>query len=378
MSKPIKYFSQLKFSPGDDFQLDEFMDGKLNPTDYSMVIIEQMLDPTYNRIGCDENAVDNIISICKTHSLPVKLLTSAYKYNTQQLSDKSMNYPLLEIIDHPGYWLSDQFLVYAASYRTANNLNGLNLAWTSVEQNNNAEHLYITMNNIPREHRCIMMDLLAKYDLIDHGKISWRDVDYKFKTDRNEVPDSVRLGHQYKYWTPKRMFLNVDTLDCAISDSTFLLPKEYSKSAFQLVAETSSDHFFLSEKIAAPLYYGKIFLAVGCKNFYANLVDMGFKLYDNVFDYSFDSVNDLETRIDMIVSNLNKYRDYTNEELNNLIIENKDVIEHNHRVVMNYVFNRVPESLEPIYNILKENNIKTRLDYIFNNLGLRNVYMGKV
>lgn len=379
MHKPILYFSTYKFIPSDEYhKLDEFLNSEPNMSDYSMVIINQTPETTYNTFIDVEHAVDKLIILCKPHNVPVKLLTTAYKYNPTKLSAESENYPLLEIIDEPGYWLSDQFFAYAVTLRTANERNGIKVNWTSVEENNNIEHLYITMNNIPREHRCIMMDMLAKHDLIDLGKISWRDVDYRYTTDRNDTPDSVRMGYPYKYWTPKRMFLNVDTLDCTIYDKTFVLPKEYAKSAFQLVAETSSEDFFLTEKIAAPLYYGKLFLVIGCKNFYANLVDMGFKLYDNVFDYSFDSVDDLETRIEMIVSNINKYRDYTNEQLTKLILENKDVIEHNHRVVMDYVFNRVPESLEPIYNTLKENDIYTRLGYIFEKLGLKNVYMGKV
>jgi uncharacterized phage-associated protein len=56
---------------------------------------------------------------------------------------------------------------------------------------------------------------------------------------------------------------------------------------------------------------------------------MGFKLYDELFDYSFDSIDDMEERYEGLVRNVNKYRDRTPDELAALINSVRDKIEYN-------------------------------------------------
>ena len=81
-------------------------------------------------------------------------------------------------------------------------------------------------------------------------------------------------------------------------------PIEVHSAFVQLVAETTLDVGFLSEKTIMPLLYGKPFIALGAAGIYSYLKDAGFLLYDELFDYSFDNEANHPTRIKAIVNNL--------------------------------------------------------------------------
>ena len=58
----------------------------------------------------------------------------------------------------------------------------------------------------------------------------------------------------------------------------------------------------ISEKTVMPLLYKKPFIALAKVGHHAFLQQYGFKLYDELFDYSFDLIEDLQERINAIVN----------------------------------------------------------------------------
>lgn len=332
-----------------------------------MIVIDQTVEMIYEQLAGDDQGVKNLIS---SHSdIPIRLLTSTYKYNAPRLN--LSDYPNVENIDSPGYWLSKAFQEASEPRnRDINLVNGYDLFDSNVNLNSHIDKLYISMNNIAHKHRCKTMDILSKHNLIHLGNISWRDVIRKFDDDRNDIPDSIRFGYKYDYWTPTRMFLDFGGNSSEIEQA--LLPSQYKSSFMQLVPESMDASFFLTEKTATALLYNKIFLTVGSKNFHSILVDMGFKLYDNLFDYSFDSLDDTVDRIEGIVQNIKRYKDYTTTQLAQLIKDNEHIIRHNRQVALDYVFNKVPNDFKLIQSILAGQNIITRLDGIYNILEYKN------
>ena len=56
-----------------------------------------------------------------------------------------------------------------------------------------------------------------------------------------------------------------------------------------------------------PIIGLKPFLVLSCANYHKNLVDdYGLVLYDELFDYSFDNIPDVNDRIQGIIDNLNR------------------------------------------------------------------------
>ena len=63
---------------------------------------------------------------------------------------------------------------------------------------------------------------------------------------------------------------------------------EYYQSNCDLVLESTIESLFITEKTWKPIVFQKPFLVWGGQGIHAKLKDLGFELYDELFDYSFD------------------------------------------------------------------------------------------
>lgn len=347
---------------------------------YDIVVIDQAVEFVYTHLSDVEGAVDKVINSAKELNIPVILLTSSRTYEPfEKLSSESLQYDKLKIIDSPGYWIALYFNTsLVPEFHNENiSVNNINLLDNDVNLSEPITDLYISMNHIARSHRCMMMDILAKHDMIQYGQIVWRDIIGKFDDNRTEVPDSVRIGYNYKYWTPTRMYLDQEhSISTVIPE---VLPSQYKNCFMQLVCETFNDEFLLTEKTAAPLLYNKIFLICGCKDFHKNLVDMGFKLFDNLFDYSFDSIDDQWDRFEGIIKNIKRYKDMSANELTKLYSENEHIIRHNREVALDYALNRIPKQFEMVDAIMRggQNFVMhhNRVNALYQNLHLKDMVL---
>jgi hypothetical protein len=87
-------------------------------------------------------------------------------------------------------------------------------------------------------------------------------------------------------------------------------PSEWWQSYIDLVQENKvCVANYLSDKSCKPLYWKKIFITIGGPNWYREFQRMGFKLYDELFDYSFDSNPLFEDRWKNIMRQCDKILD---------------------------------------------------------------------
>lgn len=120
----------------------------------------------------------------------------------------------------------------------------------------------------------------------------------------------------------------------------------YDQTDFSVVAETTvTDSVpFLTEKTFKPIGYWHPFLIVGVPGHLQAIRDLGFETFGNMFDESYDTVEDLSQRIKMIADQVINYTpgDYSPETWQKL--------EHNrNRFFSSDVLNRIrTEILEPI------------------------------
>lgn len=65
----------------------------------------------------------------------------------------------------------------------------------------------------------------------------------------------------------------------------------YSELSIEVVVETNqtADTFFITEKTFRPIAYGKLFLVIGSPQFEQNLKSIGFDIFDDIIDKSYDS-----------------------------------------------------------------------------------------
>lgn len=141
------------------------------------------------------------------------------------------------------------------------------------------EGLFYMQVNRPHVHRCILIDQLARFDLLESSNYSWN-------LTIQEYPYSGE--YKFKYWKEESKIAK----DNYISEKNHSYKKperSYFTSVFDLVSETTSECIFYTEKTFKPILLGKPFIIYGAKDSNKSLQDLGFKLYDNVVDYNFDS-----------------------------------------------------------------------------------------
>ena len=229
---------------------------------------------------------------------------------------------------------------------------------------------------------------LFEYDNFIYSNMGWIDdvyhrnskriIDYTFKDDDFELNlnDGLSLKttgdfsigslkYDYKnfsldeqiYYPPSKLnFKYINKIDFKAPHCLYeIVPEEFLKSAVSLFCETQTvltSH--LTEKTIKNLYYKKPFLGFACKGYYKFLVDNGFELYDELFDYSFDNF-EYKNRLNAFINESKKILEIRLPELLNEISKIKEKIEHNYQNCK-----RISDNFHQLYNISDEEQI----DYI--------------
>jgi hypothetical protein len=89
-------------------------------------------------------------------------------------------------------------------------------------------------------------------------------------------------------------------------------PKEYTKALCDIYCETNAveggfDPPMITEKTWRPLLCGHLFLGFGYQNMYSYLQTLGFKLYDEVLDYTFDEISCIDSRMDAYFNSIDNF-----------------------------------------------------------------------
>lgn len=217
----------------------------------------------------------------------------------------------------------------------------------------NIDKAYTCLNNRVTYYRCMMMDALAKHDLIKDGYISWHKA-----LDDNIYRDI------FQYFDNKKISLDNTSTDLKLHQTVH--EDRYFKGFFNIIAEGDVLLKDLSEKTFYAILHKKPFLILGAPAIHSELTKLGFKLFDTVFDYSFDQCDDINDRIEGIISNVKKI---LNSDYHSLKSKVDDVLDYN--------YNRYIEILKDknsiptlFWEYCKLNNItnyeKENLNFYFN------------
>lgn len=171
------------------------------------------------------------------------------------------------------------------------------------------KYTFCTLNNVGKYHRCLLMDLLAKNNMIDHGAVSWQnfcvDTDYywNWTTSENAIRE---VSDNEQYVSEKHKF-------------QFNPPTEFFQSFMSIVSETTDRTIFITEKTAICLLSGQPFLVQGAPGFHNYLKGLGFELYDEIFDYGFDFEDNIHVRTQCIIDEVKKINPNNLESMYNTI-----------------------------------------------------------
>lgn len=265
-----------------------------NYSNISEIILNGLKEFDYRVIDGSRELVNKLIWFASNCNIKLHILTSCHQ--NYKLLPETKN---VTIHNWPTYYLTITFLrlINNPTYTDNKNL-GFDFYNDKINKNSKINYPYLSLNNIPKLHRVIMMDMLGKYNIIQKDCITWRK--------------KMQPGlYQLQYWNEK-----VTLIDQYESlNNVHLLPSIYTNSFIQLVTESDDSIFILSEKTATPLFLNKPFIVAAGPHFHKILSELGFKLYDELFDYSFDDELNLSKRYELIAKNINRYANKSHDEL---------------------------------------------------------------
>ena len=185
---------------------------------------------------------------------------------------------------------------------------------------------YVALTNKSKSHRFELINHLHQHGYHHQGIITWRAgkaIQPLFSTENHFDPTVV-------------VQLDGDGIsaDDARGDITMTPPPFYDDAAIDFITESIYDPIqfggdFVTEKSAKALWCGKMFIALAHPGYHKWLSQLGFELYDELFDYGFDAVVDRQERFYQYFENVVKINAMTISDLEDAYRDNSDKIEHN-------------------------------------------------
>jgi len=194
---------------------------------------------------------------------------------------------------------------------------------------------FLFLNGASRPHRRWMMDQLRDCGLLE--KALWTNLD-RAAGPLNFLPPGYELARYQSNLVQAQHsegFVK-DTLFGKQWGDVYVNPAPYIDTYFSVITETIFDypHSFRTEKIAKALAIGHPWIAVTNQGFYRDMHSLGFKTFDTVIDESFDQVEDNQTRLHMILSEI---RRLCASDLNSFLAAAKPVCKYNQALLKELV-----------------------------------------
>ena len=117
------------------------------------------------------------------------------------------------------------------------------------------------------------------------------------------------------------------------------LPKETFQSCCDIVLETytCSDSIFFSEITWKEVIFKRPFIILGSKHQNNFLKKLGFKLYDEIFNYDFDGQSTIKKRFESFCNEINRHIDMDPSEFKEKTNELNEKIEFNYALYNKYI-----------------------------------------
>ncbi|MDC1281556.1 hypothetical protein N8Z09_02760 [Methylophilaceae bacterium] len=115
------------------------------------------------------------------------------------------------------------------------------------------------------------------------------------------------------------------------SSSAYINPDDYTQTAIQIVAETlfDTEKVHLTEKTFQPIVAGQPFLTLSAPGTLQTLKHYGFKTFDHVWDETYDSEQDHDKRMAMVIEQIEQLNNLSELEFTKLYEKCLAVCEHN-------------------------------------------------
>jgi hypothetical protein len=206
--------------------------------------------------------------------------------------------------------------------------------------------LYLSYNRNVRPHRVHFLSSILSKNLLDIGKVSLNQFEYF-----QDLPEDHPIAQ-----LQKRAPIEIDR-GLEYNWANDITIQDHEDTFISIVTESLTDKYtlFLSEKIWKPISCGHPFMVLGNKGTLKKLKELGFKTFDKWFDESYDNEEEMNIRSEMIVNEIEKYKNKTVDELKQIRNEMVEICEHNrinYLQMVTYKYTFDGDSMNPYKEIL--------------------------
>jgi len=164
---------------------------------------------------------------------------------------------------------------------------------------------------------------------------------------RDQIVNALGSRLDNFLWSYKNKELPGDVPSSYNHYQRFFNPDWYDDTYFSLVIETlqHGNSPWMTEKVFKACAYYHPFLVVGQQGVLKLLKNMGFETYDNMFDESYDSIQDFDARLDAIIKNIDHFKEEPYDQ------ETQRRLRHNHDHFFNQTLVEsriITEIIEPL------------------------------
>lgn len=210
--------------------------------------------------------------------------------------------------------------------------------WDSeLEKSRKRPFRFLMKIKSPRNHRQALLYSLYCEQILDRG-------DWSYLSEKTSLNDQM-LKHVKIEWSldydveteslvnlfPKKLADEPDTTMNTVSAWTDRTREPYRNSYFYICTETyyHGDHKSLTEKVFKPIGNYHPFFFFSFKGALQHLRDLGFKTFSPWIDESYDNEKVAHKRLKMIVSEVKRLCEMSEDEIYTWYWEMQDILEHN-------------------------------------------------
>lgn len=218
-------------------------------------------------------------------------------------------------------------------YKTSNDIGSIEpLSLCTTPKN----YDFLSYNSNPRPGRVALATEVLRNNINANSLFSW------IGNPNWQIDDTIPLKHlpkkgqSYFIKMIKRGFTPI-ILDVDENEKggivNFINKDHYSQSYFSLITETETetDCLFITEKTYKAILASHPFIILGNPGILKSLRSMGYKTFPSLFDESYDDETNTKTRIQMILKEVQKFKELNTREKESLIAEQNHIVEHNYK-----------------------------------------------
>ena len=213
--------------------------------------------------------------------------------------------------------------------------------------NSEKKKFFLSYNkNTTKPFRVQLLLWLMKTGIIDDSYVSILIKNGNFdrnrlRSDKDELYDLIAWFNQFE-----QKGFNVLDWDYpnhqndVFSSLKYTTKSHYSDTLFNIITETTCDanSLNLTEKSFKGIANCHPYLVIGDVNTHKHIKDLGFELYEDLIDYSFDSIDDSEIRLNSALKEVKRIYNIGGSGILEWYKKNIDKIEHNKIKFFEYKF----------------------------------------